>query len=93
MIQSFAPTGKLRVGINVGNPILAKLDAASQKPIGVSVDLATELAKLLGVPVEYEVFDAAGKSVEALSTEKVDIGFLQWTLCVRMPSLSLHHMC
>jgi polar amino acid transport system substrate-binding protein len=75
MIQSFAPTGKLRAGINVGNPILAKLDAATQKPVGVSVDLATELAKRLGVPVEYVVFDAAGKSVEALSTEKVDIGF------------------
>ena len=75
MIQSFAPTGKLRVGINVGNPILAKIDAATQKPVGVSVDLAAELAKRLGVPVEYVVFDAAGKSVEALSTEKVDIGF------------------
>ena len=75
MIQSFAPTGKLRAGINVGNPILAKLDAVTQKPVGVSVDLATELAKRLGVPVEYVVFDAAGKSVEALSTEKVDIGF------------------
>ena len=75
MIQSFAPTGKLRAGINVGNPILAKLDSATQKPVGVSVDLATELAKRLGVPVEYVVFDAAGKSVEALSSEKVDIGF------------------
>jgi len=75
MIQSFAPTGKLRAGINVGNPILAKLVAATQKPVGVSVDLAAELAKRLGVPVEYVVFDAAGKSVEALSTEKVDIGF------------------
>lgn len=75
MIQSFAPTGKLRAGINVGNPILAKLDAVTQKPVGVSVDLAAELAKRLGVPVDYVVFDAAGKSVEALSSEKVDIGF------------------
>jgi polar amino acid transport system substrate-binding protein len=75
MIQSFAPTGKLRAGINIGNPILAKLDAVTQKPAGVSVDLAAELAKRLGVPVEYVVFDAAGKSVEALSKEKVDIGF------------------
>ena len=75
MIQSFAPTGKLRAGINIGNPILAKLVAATQKPVGVSVDLAAELAKRLGVPVEYVVFDAAGKSVEALSTEEVDIGF------------------
>ena len=75
MNRTFAPTGKLRAGINVGNPILAKLDPTSQKPVGVSVDLAAELAKRLGVPVEYVVFDAAGKSVEALSNEKIDIGF------------------
>ena len=54
---------------------MAKLNAVTQKPAGVSVDLAAELAKRLGVSVEYVVFDAAGKSVEALSTEKVDIGF------------------
>ena len=75
MMQSFAPTGKLRAAINVGNPILAKRDPVSQQPMGVSVDLANELAKRLGVPIEYVVFDAAGKSVEALASDKVDIGF------------------
>jgi polar amino acid transport system substrate-binding protein len=34
MIQSFAPTGTLRVGINLGNPVLAGLDASNQKPKG-----------------------------------------------------------
>ena len=71
----FAPTGTLRAGINVGNPILARLDPATGRPVGVSVDLAQGLARQLGVPIELVVFDAAGKSVEALTAERVDIGF------------------
>ena len=69
-----APSGTLRASINLGNPILAKRNAAGQ-PVGVSVDLATELAKRLGLPLELVVFDAAGKSVEALSQDKADVGF------------------
>ena len=70
----FAPSGTLRASINLGNPILANKNADGQ-PVGVSVDLATELAKRLGLPLELVVFDAAGKSVEALSQDKADIGF------------------
>ncbi len=75
LVAKFAPTGTLRAGINVGNPILARIDAASGKPAGVSVDLANGFARELGVPIELVVFDAAGKSVEALTADKVDIGF------------------
>jgi len=53
---------------------LAKKDQAG-RTVGVSVDLATELAKRLGLPLELVVFDAAGKSVDALSQDKADIGF------------------
>ena len=69
-----APSGTLRASINVGNPILAKKNASGQV-VGVSVDLATELAKRLGLPLELVVFDAAGKSVEALSQDQADVGF------------------
>ena len=72
--QAFAPTGTLRASINLGNPILANKDASGQ-PVGVSVDLATELAKRLGVPLSLVVFDAAGKSVEAVTQDKADFGF------------------
>ena len=48
IIQAFTPTGKLRAAINLGNPILAKLDAASGQPVGVSSDLARGFAGLLG---------------------------------------------
>lgn len=69
-----APTGILRASINVGNPILAKLDAEGN-PFGVSVDLAGEFAHRLGLPLELVVFDSAGKSVDAVTAEQADFGF------------------
>jgi len=48
-VSDLAPTGKLRAVINFGNPILARKDEATGEPSGVSVDLARELAKRLGV--------------------------------------------
>lgn len=69
-----APTGILRASINVGNPILANLDAEGN-PFGVSVDLAGEFAHRLGLPLELVVFDSAGKSVDAVTAEQADFGF------------------
>ena len=75
LIKKIAPTGKLRASINLGNPILAKRDPVTSLPVGVSIDLATEFAKSLGLELELVVFDTAGKSVEAVTAEKADIGF------------------
>lgn len=72
--RELAPTGIFRASINVGNPILANLDADS-KPFGVSVDLAGEFARRLGIPLELVVFDSAGKSVDAVTAEHADFGF------------------
>lgn len=69
-----APSGTLRASINLGNPILAGLDANGQ-PAGVSIDLARGLAQALGLPLALVVFDAAGKSVEAVTREEADFGF------------------
>lgn len=71
---AFAPTGVLRASINLGNPILANT-GADGAPGGVSVDLARELAALLDLPLELVVFDAAGKSVEAVAGSQADFGF------------------
>lgn len=75
VIAAFTPTGKLRAAINLGNPILAGTDAATRQPCGVSVDLAHAFAARLGVALECIVFDAAGKSVEAVTNDRADIGF------------------
>ena len=74
LVKAFAPTGTLRASINTGNPILAGRGADGQ-PAGVSIDLARALAAQLGVPLELVVFDAAGKSVQAVTQEQADIGF------------------
>ncbi|WP_175920904.1 ABC transporter substrate-binding protein [Burkholderia latens] len=74
-VKAFTPTGTLRASINLGNPILANRDPLSGEPVGVSVDLARAFAQRLGVQLELIVFDAAGKSVEAVSDERADFGF------------------
>ncbi|WP_396436109.1 ABC transporter substrate-binding protein [Limnohabitans sp.] len=73
--KAFAPTGKLRASINLGNPILANKNPQTGEPFGVSIDLARAFAERLGVDIELVVFDAAGKSVEAVRGEQADIGF------------------
>jgi polar amino acid transport system substrate-binding protein len=78
-VAAFAPGGVLRASINVGNPILARSGTASGAaggaPAGVSVDLAAEFARRLGVPVELVVFEKAAASVDAVRGERADIGF------------------
>jgi polar amino acid transport system substrate-binding protein len=75
LVKELAPTGTLRAAINIGNPVLVQTDAAGT-PSGVTIDLARELAKRLGVPLETVVIDGAGKSFEAVKAARCDIGFL-----------------
>jgi len=74
VLAAFTPTGKLRASINLGNPILA-YRGEDGRARGVSVDLATEFARQLGVALELVVVDAAGKSVDVVASEQADIGF------------------
>jgi polar amino acid transport system substrate-binding protein len=75
VVAAFAPSGTLRASINLGNPILAALDPHTHQPVGVSVDLANELAKRLGVPLQLVAVTSAGASVENVEQDKADIGF------------------
>jgi polar amino acid transport system substrate-binding protein len=74
--SDLAPTGQLRAAINFGNPILASKDPATGEPRGVSVDLSRELARRLGVPVQFVTYDAAGKVVEGLKSSAWDVAYL-----------------
>ena len=76
VVTELAPTGKLRAAINFGNIVLAQRDPAGGAPRGVSAELARELAKRMGVPIEYVTFDAAGKVFEALKAGAWDVAFL-----------------
>jgi polar amino acid transport system substrate-binding protein len=74
IVKSLAPSGKLRATINLGNMVLAQ--GTSDAPRGITVDIANELGRRLGVPVEFNCYDAAGKAFEAFKTHGFDIVFL-----------------
>ncbi len=74
LVSSFAPSGTLRIAINLGNPILAKR-ADDGGATGVSVDLGRALADRLGVGCTLVVVETAGRSVDVVSDEEADIGF------------------
>lgn len=74
IVKELAPTGKLRASINLGNSVLAQ--GTPEAPRGISVDLATELARRIGVPVEFLCWPAAKASFDTVKAAKADIGFL-----------------
>ncbi|MER6961838.1 MULTISPECIES: transporter substrate-binding domain-containing protein [unclassified Streptomyces] len=74
LARDLAPAGVLRASVNLGNPVLAQ--GTPDAPRGVTVDLAGELARRLGLPVEFHCFDAARKSYEAMATGRADLCFL-----------------
>ncbi len=76
VLKDLAPTGKLRISINLGNIVLAQKNAVTGELGGVSVELARELGKRLNVPVDYVTFDAAGKAFDALKSGAIDVIFL-----------------
>jgi polar amino acid transport system substrate-binding protein len=76
IVTELAPSGRLRVAINFGNPVLAQKDAATGEPRGVSAALARELAQRLGVPIDFVTFDTAGKVFDALQANAWDVAFL-----------------
>jgi len=75
VLRDLAPSGKLRAAINYGNSVLAQ-KGPDGAPRGVSADLAAELAKRLGVPVDYVPYEAAGKAFEGAKADAWDVGFI-----------------
>lgn len=76
VLKDLAPAGKLRAAINLGNGVLAQTDEATGKPKGITPDLAIELGRRLGVPVELVVYQAAGKVFDAVKDGAWDVSFV-----------------
>jgi molybdate transport system substrate-binding protein len=76
VVKEIAPTGKLRAAINFGNPVLAQKDAVTGEPRGVSAELSRDLARRLGVPIEFVRFESAGNVADAAKAGLWDIAFL-----------------
>lgn len=76
VVREFAPTGRLRAALNLGNAVLAHSRTASERPAGVTIDLARRFAALLGVEVDLLQFETAAKSGAAVAAGQADIGFM-----------------
>jgi len=74
--SELAPSGKLRVGINHSNFLLVNPGSPHGAPKGIAADLALELGKRIGLPIEFVSFDGAGKLADAVKAGSVDAGFL-----------------
>ena len=74
--SEFAPTGTLRVGLNMRNFLLTRTDAATGKPLGVAHDLGQELARRLGLPIQFVPHPNPGALADAANKNIWDVGFL-----------------
>ena len=74
--SELAPTGTLRVGINLGNFLLTAKDPKTGEFTGVAVDLGKEIAQRLGVPVEVIGYPNPGTLADAAAAGAWDVGFL-----------------
>jgi polar amino acid transport system substrate-binding protein len=75
-VHELAPSGTLVAGTNFGNPVIAQRDPAGGEPRGVGPELARELARRLGVPIRYALYDTAGAMADAAKSGAGDVAFL-----------------
>src|ERR1700682_5588069 len=78
-IKELAPTGKLRVAIAVGPAPSALYTVKGETPgtyRGVTVTLATALAKKLGVPLEFVPYLGTGEIQGSAASGVWDVSFM-----------------
>jgi polar amino acid transport system substrate-binding protein len=76
LTREFAPSGTLRVGINLGNPVIAQGDPGGEEPRGVGPSLARGLAARLSLPLVFTTYETAGKLAAAVKQGAWDVAFL-----------------
>jgi len=76
--SDLAPTGKLRVGINYGNALFATRNPKTGEPSGIAVDLARELGRQTGIPVELVGYESAGQLTADVKAGRWDLAFLAY---------------
>lgn len=71
-----APTGTLRVGLNLGNFLLVNAARVNGEPAGIAPDIGREIARRLGVPVAFVTHPGAGELAASVSKGVWDVGLL-----------------
>src|SRR5664279_3828472 len=74
--RDLAPTGTLRAVYLASNPAQAVQDRATGAIRGVSADLARELARRIGMPIEIKPVADPKAVIDAVSGAAADIGFV-----------------
>jgi polar amino acid transport system substrate-binding protein len=74
--DELAPTGVLRAGLNLSNFLLVSGKDAAGGPAGVAPDMASEIARRLGVPVKYVTYKTPGELADEAETGAWDIGLI-----------------
>jgi polar amino acid transport system substrate-binding protein len=74
--SELAPTGTLRVALNMSNFLLTATDPVTGEPRGIAADLGRELAQRLGVPVALLPYPNPGELADAAPKGVWDIGFI-----------------
>nr|WP_238587475.1 transporter substrate-binding domain-containing protein [Cupriavidus sp. IDO] len=74
--QALAPTGKLRVGLQLGSPHNVIRDSVSGEMKGVGFDLGKELARRMGVPFEPVLYPSVGALLDSGKAGAWDVAFV-----------------
>ena len=74
--QALAPTGKLRVALQLGSPHNVIRDPVSGEMKGVGYDLGKELARRVGVPFEPVFYPSVGALLDAGKAGAWDVAFV-----------------
>lgn len=74
-MQELTPTGKLRVGVNLGNFLLVQRNADGSIR-GIVPDLAQELAQRLGVAAELRHYEKVGEVADGAKKGEWDVAFI-----------------
>ena len=64
------------MGINLGNPILANEDPNTHQLNGITIDIAQEIGKRIGLPVKLTPFKTAGATVDGVKSGEIDLVFV-----------------
>jgi polar amino acid transport system substrate-binding protein len=74
--SELAPTGTLRVALNMSNFLLTATDPVTGEPCGLAADLGRELGQRLGLPVALLPYANPGELADAAPNGVWDIGFI-----------------
>jgi len=75
--KALAPTGRLRVGLYMGNPLSVVRDPKTQELKGAAFELGQHLARRMDVPFEPVVYPSIGALLDGARTSQWDVAMFQ----------------